>query len=116
MQIVGAKISRKTAQPILDATYPGYKGRKITLYYVTDVTMYDTNAAGGTKNEYKAVEREGMQVSTFTAPAPWVNWVEGKTFPLPVNGIIVERSFFCGHDMGVNIYIHESHRVKELAA
>lgn len=47
-------------------------------------------------------------MATFSAPAPWINPVEGKTVELSPEVLIVEHSIFCGKDSGITVYVHPS--------
>ena len=99
------KLNTKQARPVVQATFPEYKGRKFSIEFTTTVTMYDTNWGGGTRNVYKFVRSDG-NVASLPSFAPWNNPVEGKTVDLPENVMMVEHSDFCGHDMGIRIYAH----------
>ena len=104
------KITRKEAQPILKAINSDYAGRKISVKFTNRVSFYDTNWGGGTRNQYTAVNMNTSKASTFYAPAPWINPVEGQSIELPENILIVEHSHFCGRDMGITIYAHPSRK------
>lgn len=99
------KVTKKQVANVVNRTFPDYNGRKFTVEAAEKVTFYDTNWSGGTCNKYAAMTRDG-QTGFFTAPAPWVNLLEGKTVDLPEDVIIVEHSHFCGHDMGLRFYVH----------
>ena len=106
------KINSKQAKPIVERTFPEYKGRKFIVEFCEKVTFHDTNCGGGTVNKYVFV---GMNRElTFNAPAPWNNPVEGKTIDLPENLLIVEHSMFCGKDCGITIYAHPKNAPKIL--
>lgn len=102
------KLTSKVARPITDQVFPDYKGRKFSVDFTNSVTFFDTNWGGGTRNKYAAIGRDG-QKGTFTAPAPWVNPLEGQTIELTPDVIIVEWSIFCGKDLGLTIYAHPDH-------
>ena len=108
------KLSTKQASPIVKATFPEYNGRKFRLEFTESVTFYDTNWSGGTRNQYKAVKRDGT-IGVQHIPAPWVNMVEGKKFELSPDVLVVEHSHFCGQDMGIRIYAHPSNAPKWIA-
>ena len=108
------KITRKQALPIIKATFPDYNGRKIHVEFRENITFYDTNWGGGTKNTYSFVRADGA-IAHYDAPAPWVNPVEGKRVPLPPDVIVVCHSIFCGQDCGLTIYAHPSLAEKMLS-
>ena len=97
------KVTRKQAENIIKATFPEYRGRKIKVEFRPEVTFYDTNWGGGSRNQYAAVKADGTK-ARLNVPAPWLNVVEGATVPLPADVLIVEHSIFCGKDCGLTIY------------
>ena len=102
-------VPRKQVEKIIDLTYPDYKGRKICIEFTDKVDFYDTNWSGGTRNYYTALgldENMELLARQFTPRAPWNNVVEGKTVSLPINALIVMRTFFCGKDIGITIYVN----------
>ena len=102
-------LTRKQAAKIISLSYPDYKGRKITVEFSDTVSFYDTNWGGGSKNYYTALgltENGELVARQYIAPAPWNNTVEGTTVALPTNALIVERSFFCGKETGLTIYVN----------
>jgi hypothetical protein len=109
------KLTRKQAWPVVGKVFPDYKGRKFKLVFKEEITLYDTNWSGGTRNEYAAVRADGM-TGTFHAPAPWANPGEGRTVPVNPGVLILCHSYFCGQDMGITIYAHPSHQPKWLEA
>ena len=109
------KITRKQAEKILRATFPTYSGRKISLEFAQKVWFYDTNWGGGTRNQYAGIKADGT-VAKLNVPAPWINPIEGTSWELPADVLIVEHSIFCGQDMGIRIYAHPSNLPKWLPA
>lgn len=108
------KLTRKQAQPILKATFPDYNGRKIRLVYAEKITFSDTNWGGGSRNKYMGYRLDTAKAEMFNAPAPWNNPVEGATVEMPLNGVVVCHSHFCGQDVGITIYVHPDHAPKLL--
>lgn len=98
------KITRKEAAPFLQAAGIEYNGRKFKVEFTEKVTFYDTNWDGGTHNAYYLLDMMTSQGKKVVAPAPWDNPFEGQSFYIPLGRVVVERSYFCGHDMGVRIY------------
>jgi hypothetical protein len=72
------------------------------------ITFSDTNWGGGTRNYYKFLRTDGKAVS-LTVPAPWKNDIEGQTVEIPDNVMVVEHTIFCGHDLGIRIYLNTNH-------
>jgi len=108
-------ITRKQAKPILDRTFPDYSGRKIKVVFVKNISFYNTNWAGGSRNQYAAISADGKS-ELLSAPAPWQNFIEGTTFPMPEEALIVMHSIFCGRDTGIVIYAHPCHMPKWIDA
>ena len=105
------KISTKQAKPILQKTFPQYKGRKIRVELANKVYIHDTNWSGGTRNKYMALQSNG-DFNAYNAPAPWVNKEEGKAIDMVPGMMIVMHTIFCGKDIGITIYIHPSNAPK----
>lgn len=99
-------LTRAQAKPILDRTFPDYKGRKIVLSFRERVWIHNTNWVGGTKNEYAAIHQSGA-TGFFDAPAPWDNLVEGKVFDIPRDCMLVELAHYA-NKQSVTIYVHIS--------
>ena len=108
------KITRKQAQPIINASFPDYTGRKITLKFTETVCFYNLNWDGGSRNEFAAVAADGRH-EVSDAPAPWNNPIEGKRVSIPQNVLIVEHTYFCGQDCGITIYSHPANAPKWIA-
>jgi len=102
------KVKKSEVAPIVEYAFPNYTGRKFSVEAAERVTFYDTNWGGGTRNVYVALNMDTSKGGRFIAPAPWVNPLEGKTYDLPENVVIVEHSIFCGKDCGIRIYAHPS--------
>ena len=105
--------SNPAVKAIIQATFPSYRGRTVSVDASGAVGFYDTNWGGGTKNTYRAVTYrvdQGQLVITDTdrlhAPAPWVNPIEGKRVEVPEGVAVVEHSIFCGKDCGITIYVN----------
>lgn len=109
------KITSKQAKPIVNITFPDYKGRKFSVKFSPTVTFYDTNWSGGTCNKYAFVRSDG-KMATFAPPAPWMNPIEGATVDLPDDVLVVEHSYFCGQDCGITIYANPVNLPKWLPA
>ena len=107
------KLNKAQAKPILDATFPDYKGRTIKIEFTEQVHFYDTNWSGGTCNRYAAIRSDGFHLN-LRAPAPWDNYIEGTKAVLPVDALVVEWSHFCGKDCGITIYAHPDNLPKML--
>ena len=112
------KISRKQAKPIIDRTFPNYKGHKVSVKFTETVVLGDLNWDGGTRSQYAGLKSDGQSelFSALNRLAPWNNPFEGKTITLAPDVLIVEHVFFCGKDCGLTIYAHPSNAPKLLTA
>lgn len=112
-------VTRKQVPAIVNATFPGYKGRKIGVKAVESVTFIDVNWSGGTRSQYRACALDGTPTErqpNMGAMPPWANPFEGKTVALPAGFVIVEHVMFCGKDLGLRIYVNPADMPKLLPA
>lgn len=109
------KVKKADVKPIVQATFPNYRGRTFEIEFTPKVTFHDTNWGGGTRNLYTAVASDGRSIK-LGVPAPWQNAVEGKTMDLPEDILIVKHTVFCGKDLGITIYANPVHLPKWLSA
>ena len=101
------KVTRKQAKPILDATFPTYNGRKVTLRFCETMRLFDLNWSGGTRSQYAFISSTGdTYLPSYRAIPPWDNKDEGATVTLQLGLAVVEHSIFCGKDCGITIYLH----------
>lgn len=104
--MASVKVTRREAAPIIAASFPGYRGRKIAVRFAERVTLYDVTWSGGTRNEYRVLSAE-RGVGRIWVGAPWDSRTpEGAVIPLDGSTIVVEHSEFCGSDMGLTIWAH----------
>ncbi len=101
------KLDKKEAWPLVKLVYPEYTGRKFVMEFTDRVWFHDTNWGGGTRNQYKAVKSDG-RIYGFSAPAPWVNPIEGTSAPTTPDVLVIVHKVFCGQDCGIRIYAHPS--------
>lgn len=94
------KLTRKQAKKAMDVAFPDYKGRKISLIRRFEVECTDQDWSGGTHSDYCVMHRDGFEFvpSTFD--------YKRRTVRLDLNTMVVERSWFCGKEIGVAIYAH----------
>jgi len=109
------KVKRSEVKEIIDATFPEYTGRKISVVFTDKVQMYDLNWSGGTRNQFAALSTDGRMAKPHV-PAPWANPFEGQTVSVPVDAVIVKRAYFCGHDSGITIYANPAQAPKWVTA
>jgi hypothetical protein len=106
-------VKRAQVDKLIKAAGIHYTGRKIKMKFTNEITFWETNWSGGTRNKYIGVKGDGSSLQ-YSAPAPWVNPIEGKTFEMTKDVIIIEHSIFCGKDCGLTIFVHSSYLPKWL--
>ncbi len=103
------EIASKDLTPIIKATFPEYRKRKVIIKVTDKVKFYDLNWSGGTRAEYRACTVSGKPILNkvnMNAPAPWDNQYEGKEIDLPKDAVIVEGGYFCGKARTLYINVH----------
>ena len=101
------KLTRRQAEPILRATFPGYRGRKISVVFTEKVRFSNLYWCGGSHADYMALRSDGS-VRGLQTDDPWKDKREGSCVDLPDGVIVVKHEFFCGKDTGITIYAHPS--------
>lgn len=109
------KCKKADVRDILKKTFPDYRGRTYVARFQDTITLSDTNWGGGTRNYYKFLHTDGRSVS-LPNRAPWDNEFEGTTHEIPLDVMVVEHCIFCGHDLGIRIYLHTAHLPRWLPA
>lgn len=108
-------IKAKEVKHIINATFPNYRKRDVTVWPKTQVTFRDLNWSGGTRAEYRACTIDGKPLDNkvdMSKDAPWNNPYEGLTVDLPVGAVIVEGGFFCGKASKLSIFVHPDNMPK----
>jgi len=111
------ELKSKDVKPIINATFPKYRKRKVIITVTNKVTFYDVNWHGGTKSEYRACTVAGEPIKSkvnMGVPAPWNNPYEGLEIDLPKNAVIVESGYICGKARTLCIYVHPDNMPKLL--
>lgn len=104
------KIDPKTAKQILSGLglTPAdfdYSGRTFKLAIQTKISFWNTNWDGGSKNDYTVI-RADLERRQAANPAPWINTIEGFSYDLTPEFIVIEHTFFCGKDLGLTFHIN----------
>lgn len=100
-------VSRKQVRRIIQAAFPDWNGRKITVRVCDTVAFHDLNWCEGTRNEYRAVRNDGATAG-MAVRAPWVEQREGAMVAMVPGILVVEHSVFCGNDCGLTIHVDPS--------
>ena len=103
---MATKLRKRDCWHIVKRVFPNYTGRKFRLEITDRVCMYNTNWEGGSRNQYGAVRADGVSRSWLNMPAPWRNPIEGESFELRPDVVVVRHTYFCGHDSGITLYVH----------
>jgi len=103
------KVRKAQVKPLVEASFPKYRGRTFKVEFTETVTFWDTNWSGGSRNSYRAVRMTDGAVSSLPRNfAPWSNPVEGKEVEIPEDVVVVCHTIFCGKDLGLRFYAHPS--------
>lgn len=112
------ELKAKDVKPLINATFPKYRKRKVIIRVTDKVKFYDLNWSGGTRSEYRACTVAGKPIDNrvdMSRPAPWNNPYEGLEIDLPKDAVIVEGGYFCGKPRTLYINVHPDNMPKLLA-
>lgn len=100
---VALRRSDPLVKKLLAATFPTYKGRKITLVPFDRPLHLDLSWSGGTVDKVVLVDLANGRIGKLVVPAPWSI---GAADPVdcPPNALLVVHSYFCGVDAGITVY------------
>ncbi len=104
------RVRKDAIRPLLNVSFPDYKGRTYHVIFTDSVTISNTYWSGGTRSWWVAIQMEGGNTSRVPSLAPWDNPIEGERIELDENTVIAEHSHFCGKDMGITFYAHPSRK------
>ena len=113
------KIKTREVKDIVMATFPEYRKREVRIEPRDNVTFYDLNWSGGTKNEYKACHISGATNTRkldMGRPAPWNNPYEGLTIQIPIDCLIIRAGYFCGQESMLTIFVNPANMPKFITA
>jgi hypothetical protein len=114
------KVKKADVARIIAATFPDYRGQKISVRPATSESLQDLNWSGGSRSQYRACTLDGRALGTsaeYHTYAPWDNrQVEGQSVPIPPGSVMVRHSIFCGKDTGLTITCHPDDMPKLLPA
>ena len=102
-------VTKKDIAPILNASFPDYRGRKFAVDASGSVTFMDICWGGGSKNTYHAVKLDTLESGRLASVSPFSDAfrvVEGASLDIPEDVVIVEHCCFCGKDLGIRIYVN----------
>jgi hypothetical protein len=89
---------------LLAATFPNYKGRKVSVAAWSGPLYLDLNWSGGTRDEVVLVDVTNGRIGRLVVPSPWA---AGAHDPVgtPPGSILAVHSYFMGRDVGVTFYV-----------
>lgn len=99
------KLNKAQVKKVLAITYPDYKGRTFRLEFKEK--YYPANFwSGGTRDYFTVLEQhpDGIKATSW-GTNPFLNDAH-EPFEIPLNAIVVERTYFCGKDLGIRIYVN----------
>jgi hypothetical protein len=87
----------------LKATFPNWKGRKVTVEPSDGRALHlDLNWSGGTRDEVKVIDFAHGRIGRVTVGAPWTH--DGSLVQ-PEGTILVIHTIFLGVDVGMRIVV-----------
>jgi len=113
------RLKTKEVKHIVEATFPDYRKREVTVEARESVTFHDLNWDGGTKSEYRACHITGSTSDRrldMGRPAPWANPYEGLTVNIPIDCIVVMGGYFCGQERMLRLHVHPANMPKFITA
>jgi hypothetical protein len=102
---IETKEAKKLVKDLAKVAYPGYTGRKFKV--CVEKTYYMQNYwDGGSRNYCVAVDLSSGKVvePSPDTTTPW-NACANTSFAIPPGVGILERSIFCGKEMGIRLYV-----------
>jgi len=109
--------SEPMVRRIVQATYPSYRGRKVTIVpqrYPLNVQSY---WSGGSRDYFVFLRLDIFAVAPMPAQSAFDKPVQGAdAVTLPVGIACVEHSIFCGKDVGIRIHVNPENLVAMLPA
>jgi hypothetical protein len=97
------KATKVQVKALVGQAFPDYRGRKFSIEFAQTLTLHNLGWDGGSRNEYVAVDVNAHMLPIGNSYMQF-DPLEGKTFKIPADVVILERSWFCGHDMGIRIW------------
>lgn len=97
----------------------GYRKRNVYVRATEEVTLYDLNWSGGSRNEYYAVRLEDLAAKSapqMNDKSPWTNHYEGAKVPLVPGMAIAITCQVCGAEGHMTICVHPADMPKMLPA
>ena len=101
---------------IVQAAYPGYRGRRVTLEAdeTLDVRSYWD---GGSRDYFVFVRLADRKTLAMPPQSPYDRQIRGaEVAPIPPGFVCVEKSIFCGKDVGITIHVNPADMPKMLPA
>jgi hypothetical protein len=95
-------VSRRDIPKLILEACPTYRGRSFRVCPGVSVCLSNRNWGCGSKSEYMAVSLDDGRVQAAPSTSPST---PDQTVEIPPRVVVVERTFYCGEDMGVTIYV-----------
>jgi hypothetical protein len=89
---------------LLRASFPEYKGRKISARLYVRPLSLDLNWDGGSRDSVIFLDPVSGAASALRVPSPF-DRAAHEPVVLPPGRILAVHSIFCGRDTGVTLYV-----------
>jgi hypothetical protein len=111
------KAKTKDYKRIIKRVLPEYHKQSINVVAAENVTLYDLNWSGGTKNIYHFAPVNGNEIDLpfdMGARAPWNNPYENQKVNIPQGFCVIQEGFFRGQETSATIYFHPNDMPKQI--
>jgi hypothetical protein len=115
MNAIKVSPSDAMVRRILQATYPSYRGRKVTIVPQRYPLNVRSCWGGGSRDYFVFLRLDTFAVAPMPAQSAFDKPVQGAdAVTLPVGIVCVEHSIFCGKDAGIRIHVNPDNLVAML--
>jgi hypothetical protein len=117
MNSIKVSVTDPLVKRIVMATFPSYRGRKISIvpqrYPLNCKSYWD----GGSRDYFAFLRLDTFAVAPMPAQSAFDRDIRGaESVTLPAGVICVEHSIFCGRDVGIRIHCNPENLVSMLPA
>lgn len=100
---------------LVAVTFPDYRGRKFRIEAQTHPLDCKSYWEGGSRDYFAFVRLADMQSQDVPQQSAFDRDIQGlESVTLPEGIVCVERSYFCGKDIGITIHVNPLNMAKLL--
>jgi len=117
MTAIKVSPSEPMVRRIVQATYPSYRGRKVSIVPQHCPLNVRSYWEGGSRDYFVFLRLDTFAVASMPAQSAFDKPVTGAdAVTLPAGIVCVEHSIFCGKDCGIRIHVNPENLVAMLPA